>query len=113
MNTASLNHWQVTAIALLGAAAMLLMLDPNIANAAPPFLTSACRKVNDVWQYAQRTIYIVGGIGIIVCAVFAFIGRFRWSLLFAIAGGVFLVASASQLFQWLAQGTGGATGGAC
>jgi hypothetical protein len=60
-----------------------------------------------LWHYAQQSIYIIGGLGICVCAVLAFFGRFKWSLLFSIAGGVFLVASANELFMWLA-GTQGA-----
>lgn len=108
MKTEALNHWHVTLLALVCAAAMLVLFDPNLAEAATPtFLREACQRANDVWTYAQRSIYIVGGIGVVVCAVFAFIGRFRWSMLFAIAGGVFLVASATELFRWLADGTGG------
>ena len=104
MKSISLNAWQITAIVLV--AAFLVFGLQDIALAAPKFLTDACKRANDVWSYGQRAIYIVGGIGIIVCAVFAFIGRFRWGLLFAIAGGVFLVASATELFKWLA-GTAG------
>jgi hypothetical protein len=90
-------------------AAMLLSTGlTEHAMAAPAFLVSACNKANELWMYAKQSIYIIGGLGICVCACLAFFGRFKWSLLFTIAGGVFLVASATELFQWLAN-----TGGNC
>lgn len=95
-----MNAWQTVAFATLLAGYFLFGADaPAFAQS---FLQTACGKVNEVWTYAQHAIYIVGGIGICVCAVYAFIGRFRWSLLFAISGGVFLVATATQLFTWIA-----------
>lgn len=104
MSLRSINAWHLT-LAVLAVAAVLLVSQHD-AMAAAAFLTKACQKVDEVWKWGQRGIYIIGGIGVLVCAIFAFIGRFRWSLLFAIAGGVFLVATATQLFSWLGGGAG-------
>lgn len=101
MNINSMKLWQLGLVVLAAATFMAGLQDVAMANP----LDILCGKVNDVWTWGQKAIYIVGGIGVLVCAIFAFIGRFRWSLLFAIAGGVFLVATTTQLFIWLG-GTG-------
>lgn len=106
MTIKTVNAWHLCALVMAVAFLLIGVPDPAGASEVPIVLKEACIRARDLWEYGQRAIYIVGGIGIIVCAIFAFIGRFRWSMLFAITGGVFLVAMAGQLVEWLAGRTG-------
>lgn len=89
--------------------AILLGLLPMLAEAAAAgsgaFLSSAASVVTSVYQTAISVVYFIGGIGIIVMALFAFLGRFKWVHFFAICGGLFLVAATNTLIQFLG-GTG-------
>ena len=99
-----ISAWQVTLLAMLVCAAFMM---PNLAFAdTPEFLEQACDKVWQVWDYGKTAVYVIAGIGILVMAVFAFFGRFKWSHLFALGGGVLLVATAAELIEWLG-GRGG------
>ena len=106
MASHSPNAWRLTLLMLATAFFVIGVQDAASAEWVPTILKMACVRARDIWEYGQRAIYIFGGIGITVCAVFAFIGRFRWSMLFAIAGGCLLVAGASQLLKWLAGSAG-------
>lgn len=89
---------------------MILSLLPIVAHASgagggSAFLDSGAAVVVDVYNTAISVVYFIGGIGIIVMALFAFLGRFKWVHFFAICGGLFLVAATNTLIQFLG-GTG-------
>lgn len=92
------------ALTLFIAFALVLIAGPSHAQ----FLEEACGRLYEVYEAARNGVYIVGGIGLIVLAIFAFFGRFKWTHLFALAGGIFLVAITDQLIMWLGgDGIGG------
>lgn len=81
--------------------AVLVAPDTAFAQSNGQFLTEAQIKVWEIYDTLKNVIYIVGGIGIIVLAVFAFFGRFEWKHFFALAGGLFLVALTAELIYYL------------
>lgn len=95
--------WQV---ALFGMLVMAAFLVPVEAFADAGFLTKICEKANDVWTFGKKSVYVLAGIGMLVMAVLAFFGRFKWSHLFALGGGVLLVATTAEAIEWLADGSG-------
>lgn len=66
--------------------------------------------INEAYRFGVNIIYVVGGIGLLVMAVFAFVGRFKWGHFFALAGGLFLVAATDLLIQYLTGGSVAGTG---
>lgn len=66
--------------------------------------------INEAYRFGVNIIYVIGGIGLLVMAVFAFIGRFKWGHFFALAGGLFLVAATDLLIQYLTGGSVAGTG---
>lgn len=70
----------------------------------------ASSVVNEAYRFGINIIYVVGGIGLLVMAVFAFVGRFKWGHFFALAGGLFLVAATDLLIQYLTGGSVAGTG---
>ena len=77
----------------------VMALFPFTADAT--FLTTATQKISQVHQAAIGIVYTIGGLGLIVLAIFAFFGRFKWTYFFALAGGIFLVAVTNQLIVFL------------
>jgi type IV secretory pathway VirB2 component (pilin) len=76
------------------------MLTPEAAMAQAVF-GEAEDRVWQLYEALRGIVYVVGGIGIIVLAIFAFFGRFKWTQFFALAGGMFLIAMTDQLIQFL------------
>jgi hypothetical protein len=66
--------------------------------------------INRAYSFGVSVIYVVGGIGLLVMAVFAFVGRFKWGHFFALAGGLFLVAATDLLINYLSGGQVAGTG---
>ena len=60
--------------------------------AAQAFLEDKTNKIMELYSTLKRVIYVVGGIGIIILALFAFFGRFKWQHFWGIVGGFVLVA---------------------
>lgn len=85
-------------LALMLTLAMVFSLAPDIANAT--ILTTAQTKICQVYQTAKNIVFIIGGLGLIVLAIFAFFGRFKWTHFFALAGGIFLVAMTTQFLAF-------------
>jgi hypothetical protein len=88
------------------AAAMTVMPTEVMAQAvfAPPqseLETTFMQKVMAIYRTLRNIIYVVGAIGLIVMAVFAFFGKFQWKYFFALAGGMFLVAVTGLLIDFL------------
>ncbi len=84
------------------AVAAFVLFAPDTAWAADEqILSDAVEKIKAVWTNLRQVIYIIGGIGLVVMAIFAFFGRFKWGHFLALAGGLFLVASADALIRFL------------
>jgi hypothetical protein len=66
--------------------------------------------INRAYSFGVSVIYVIGGIGLLVMAVFAFVGRFKWGHFFALAGGLFLVAATDLLINYLSGGQVAGTG---
>lgn len=94
-----------TPLGLVAALAALFTVGVvDSASASPGFLEDANSKVQEVYDAVRQVIYYVGGLGLIVLAIFAFFGRFKWTHFFALAGGLFLVGATDQLIQYLGDG---------
>jgi type IV secretory pathway VirB2 component (pilin) len=98
MTRISLTH----ALFLAVAAAVALGLPADAM--AQGILNEAYNRVSMVSNMATNVVYLIGTIGLVVLGVFAFFGRFKWAHFFALAGGIFLVALANQLFGFLRSG---------
>lgn len=92
------RSWSLLAIA--AAAAVLIGL-PSDAF-AQGILSAGIQRINTVQQYAVSATFSLGTIGLVVLGVFAFFGRFKWTHFFSLAGGMFLVTMATQLFSFIA-----------
>lgn len=95
---------KVFAAALLLAVAAASVGIPSDAF-ADGFFVSGLGRINTVSTYATQAVYSIGTIGLVVLGVFAFFGRFKWAHFFSLAGGMFLVTMATQLFAFLQTGT--------
>jgi len=83
-------------------AAMVLHANLALANFEnEQFLNRSTNLVNAIYETATTIIYTVGGIGVMVLAVMAFFGKFKWTHLLALAGGLFLVGATDLLIQFL------------
>lgn len=94
---------QALAIMLVGALSVSAA-DPAFAQAANQILTDSCNKVRVIRTWFIRIAYIIGVIGLGLVAVSAYVGRFKFSHLFAVGGGIFVVASADALISFLDDG---------
>lgn len=94
---------------LIGAATLTV---PNLAFAAQDgtmnteILQNSCDTVETIKRWIFSVAYVLGAIGLVVIAVSAFIGRFKFSHLIALGGGLFIVAAADLLIGFA---TGGET----
>lgn len=93
--------WEWVPAMLVVCLAIVTMMVPGTALAAGDILGDAVDKVNKVWESLRQVIYILGGIGLVVMAIFAFFGRFKWGHFLALCGGLFLVAGADALISFL------------
>lgn len=92
-------QFDLRTLATMALAFALFALFPDQAHAT--FLQTGANKVLEIYRTAVSVIYVIGGLGIIVMAIFAFAGRFKWTHFFSIAGGIFLVAVTNELIMWL------------
>jgi len=97
----TLRPWTFLAVAVMAAILVGLPSDAF----AQGILTAGLQRVQAVQTAAVQAVYAVGTIGLVVLGVFAFFGRFKWTHFFALAGGMFLVVLATQLFSFIQSGT--------
>ncbi len=84
--------------------------DAMAGSTSSGLLNAGSNIVHQVYSAGVSIIYVIGGIGILVMASFAFLGRFKWGHFFSLAGGLFLVAATDQLISFLSGGTASSTG---
>lgn len=106
------RSFQSVAIAgLIGAA---LAATPALAN--DQILRDSCTFIETIKSWIFGVAYVLGAIGLVLVAVSAFLGRFKFSHLIALGGGLFIVAAADLLIRFVtsgdADGDGDCTSGA-
>jgi len=84
----------------------------GIAAAAPQMalaqsnqiLNDSCDTLMTIKTWLFMVAYILGAIGLVIIAVSAFLGRFKFSHLIALGGGLFIVAGADLLIRFATSG---------
>lgn len=71
--------------------------------------TESCNLLLTIKDWLFRVVYILGAIGLVIIAVSAFLGRFKFAHLIALGGGLFIVAAADLLINFMTAGTGATT----
>lgn len=96
--------------ALLPVAALALMAaEPAFAQMSgtsvtgKDILTRSCNVVDTISKWLMRITWILGAVGLVLIAISAFLGRFKFAHLFALGGGLFIVGGASMLIRFAAQ----------
>ena len=97
------------ALVLLG----LVWSDPAIASGwgttGDQILGESCGLLFSLKNWLFNIVYILGAIGLVIIAVSAFIGRFKFSHLIALGGGLFIVAAADLLIDFITAEKGDTT----
>jgi len=70
--------------------------DPAYAD----WVSTGTSKVCRFYTGAKTVIYSIGGLGVMVCSVFAYFGRIKWGHIGAALLGLFLVATVDQAVQF-------------
>ena len=100
-------------IASLGRIAPMLLLagvaatNPELAGAYTAdetVLRESCTLLGQIKDWLFGVVYVLGAIGLVLIAVSAFLGRFKFQHLIALGGGLFIVAAADLLIDFIAGG---------
>ena len=67
-------------------------------------LGKSCDYVTTIKNWIFGVAYVLGAIGLVLVAVSAFLGRFKFSHLIALGGGLFIVATADLLIRFATDG---------
>ncbi|MCY4315790.1 MAG: TrbC/VirB2 family protein [Roseovarius sp.] len=67
-------------------------------------LNDSCRMLVLIKDWLFGVVYILGAIGLVLIAITAFLGRFKFSHLIALGGGLFIVAAADMLIGFITGG---------
>lgn len=89
----------------------LLVIDPALAGTrfgdeADEILDESCSLLNTIQDWLFNIVYVLGAIGLVIIAVSAFLGRFKFQHLIALGGGLFIVAAADLLIGFISAGDG-------
>lgn len=90
---------------IVSAATMLSMV-ANTALADNTVLNEGCDTVMTIKKWIFGVAYVLGAIGLVVVAISAFLGRFKFAHLIALGGGLFIVAMADGLIKFVTSGSG-------
>jgi hypothetical protein len=72
-------------------------------------LNDSCDTVSTIKTWIFMVAYILAAIGLVVVAISAFLGRFKFSHLISLGGGLFIVAGADALIAFASSGGGSTT----
>ncbi|WP_163850106.1 TrbC/VirB2 family protein [Pseudooceanicola aestuarii] len=100
----TLKHIHIIQILLIGI--VLFVAGPAFADENEIFKKS-CSKLNAIQEFVFGAAYVIGAIGLVVIAVSAFLGRFKFAHLIALGGGLFIVAMADLLLSFITGDKGG------
>lgn len=102
MNSVVLGR--ISAVLRIMPAALLLlvaMAEPALAQTNTEVLTRSCNILNQIKRWIFTVVYVLGAIGLVLIAISAFLGRFKFSHLISLGGGLFIVASADLLITFV------------
>ena len=79
---------------------------PTVAAASGnnQILETSCTFLEQIRGWIFSVAYVLGAIGLVIIAVSAFLGRFKFSHLIALGGGLFIVATADMLIRFITEG---------
>jgi hypothetical protein len=100
---------RVAAIIQIAPAVLFLIVataSPALAN--DQVLTQSCSLLMSIKDWLFQIVYVLGAIGLVIIAVSAFVGRFKFAHLISLGGGLFIVAVADMLITFISSGTGDA-----
>lgn len=81
----------------------------NFGNTGSEILDESCSLLFSIKEWMFRVVYILGAIGLVIIAISAFLGRFRFAHLIALGGGLFIVAAADLLIDFISADQGDTT----
>ncbi|MHA1540217.1 MAG: hypothetical protein ACTSXQ_07060 [Alphaproteobacteria bacterium] len=65
------------------------------------FVYGATNRMEWLSQYGFKATYVFAGLGLMGLVIFAFMGKFRWSWLAALLGGLVIMAGFQSLIQFI------------
>ena len=98
----------------LGAAVGFILIGAAPASADTAIFEKSCSMLTTVKDWLFAVVYVLGAIGLVLIAVSAFLGRFKFAHLISLGGGLFIVAMADVLIDFLvSEGADTRGGGGC
>merc|ERR1711974_326397 len=101
MNTTKIING--VAIARLAGAVGVIALQASPAFVANEIINTSCTMLGTIKNWLFGAVYILGAIGLVLIAISAFLGRFKFAHLISLGGGLFVVAMADLLIDFVTQ----------
>ena len=89
----------------------ILAANPDIVAASgfgtsnTQIINESCGLIDSIKDWLFGVVYVLGAIGLVLIAISAFLGRFKFAHLIALGGGLFIVAAADLLIGFVTAGT--------
>lgn len=96
---------RATALAAIAAATTASPQDFTPGNSTT-IITESENFLCQIKTWLFSIVYVLGAIGLVIIAVTAFLGKFKWSHLISLGGGLFVVATADLIISFLGFGGG-------
>ena len=90
---------------LLAASPELALAQSGFGTTSNNVLNESCGLLTSIKSWLFGVVYVLGAIGLVLIAVSAFLGRFKFSHLIALGGGLFIVAAADLLIDFITAGS--------
>ncbi len=112
------NITRITALSRIAPALLLggiVALSPDLATATSfgttgdAIIGESCTLLYTIKEWLFNVVYILGAIGLVLIAISAFLGRFKFAHLIALGGGLFIVAAADLLISFMTADNGDTT----
>jgi len=84
-----------------------LAIAQSFGSSSNDILNESCGLLDSIKDWLFGVVYVLGAIGLVLIAVSAFLGRFKFAHLIALGGGLFIVAAADLLIDFITAGTAG------
>ena len=84
-------------IAVIAAA----IIQTNPALASNEIITTSCSMLTRIKDWLFGAVYILGAMGLVLIAISAFLGRFKFAHLISLGGGLFVVAMSDALISFV------------
>ena len=96
-----LRLFQIVAVVTIASLPSLAM-----ASTSTDIFATSCGYLTQIQKWLFGAAYVMGAIGLVIIAVSAFLGRFKFSHLIALGGGLFIVAMADALLSFITSDKG-------